>query len=266
MKHTLIRKNHRRKYQIKTKRSKKLRSNKGRRMVGGYGAEFTQYILLQVNALIANRNFKDMSQDDDTIYHIVRNIASGGSFTNKMNGDGNGVFRPGVNLEKLLQSASIFYNWTKGLNENKFNRHFTPVDQAAILGEQVTLYRHVRISPANAVRNMIQPIPMSCTWDIDFAIGWMQSHGCCICEMTIPSTDVFLPLSMPPPAPAGVSPIPLNQSQYEVTVAPCILTYTNTRMHTDGITTIYTYDAKTCADLAEVTRNFNQVRQYGCFF
>jgi len=261
MKHTLRRKHPRRKYQIKTKKSKKLRFNKGRRMVGGYGAEFTQYILSLVNA-INKSEFRDMSQEEDTIYHIVRNITSG-TFTNKMNENGNGFFKPGENLDKLLQSALIFYNWTKGLNESKF-RKFTPVDQAAIRIEQVTLYRHVKISPLNAVRNMMQPIPMSCTWDIDFAIGWMQSHPCCMCEITIPSTDVFLPLSMPPPAPADMSPVPLNQSQYEITVAPCILTYTNTRLH-NGIT-IYMYNAKTCANLAEVTANFNMVENHGCFF
>lgn len=261
MKHTLGRKHPRRKYQIKTRKSKKLRTNRGRRMVGGYGAEFTQYILSLVNA-INKSEFRDMSKEEDTIYHIVRNIASG-IFTNKMNGNGNGFFKPGENLDKLLTSSLIFYNWTKGLNESKFKK-FTPVDQAAIRIEQVTLYRHVKISPLNAVRNMMQPIPMSCTWDIDFAIGWMQSHPCCMCEITIPSTDVFLPLSMPPPAPADMSPVPLNQSQYEVTVAPCILTYTNTRLH-NGIT-IYMYTAKTCANLDEVTANFNRVVNHGCFF
>lgn len=261
MKHTLGRKHPRRKYQIKTKKSKKLRSNRGRRMVGGYGAEFTQYISSQIDSL-KKPEFRDMYQEEDTIYHIVRNIVSGGSFTNKMNEIG--FFKPGENLGKLLQSALIFYNWTKGLNESKFRR-FTPVDQAAIRGEQVTLYRHVNISPLNAVRNVIQPIPISCTWNIDFAIReWMLANPCCIYEMNIPSTDVFLPLSLPPPEPASRSPVPLNQPQYEVTVAPCILTYTSTRVY-NGIN-VYVYNAKTCANIAEVRANFDRVVNHGCFF
>ena len=260
MKHTFRRK-HRHKYQIKTKKSKNLRSNKGRRMVGGYGAEFTQYISLQIDSL-KKPEFRDMSQEEDTIYHIVRNIVSGGSFTNKMNKIG--FFMPGENLDKLLRNARIFYNWTKTLNESKF-RKFNPVDQVAIRGEQVTLYRHVNISPLNAVRNVIQPIPMSCTWNIDFAIReWMQANPCCIYEMNIPSTDVFLPLSLPPPAPAGMSPVPLNQPQYEVTVAPCILTYVSTHVY-NGIN-VYVYNAKTCANLDEVNANFDRVVNHGCFF
>jgi hypothetical protein len=261
MKHTFMRKHPRRKCQ--TKKYKKFRSNKGRRMVGGYSPVFTRYISLQIEALTI-REFKIVSDEEkNPIFHIVRNIASGGSFTNKINGDG--FFTPGINLANLLHNARVFYNWTKGLNASKLKK-FSPDDQDEIRREQVTLYRHVRISPANAIRNMIQPIPISCTWDINFAIGWMQSNGCCICELMIPSTDVFLPLSMPPPEPAGErSPIPLNQPQYEVTVAPCILTYINTRMHPNG-TTIYTYNARTCANLAEVDTNFNTVERNGCFF
>ena len=259
----LRRKSQRRKYQIrkiKTKKSKRLRSNKGRIMVGGYGAEFTRYILSLVTA-IDKQPYRDIYRDEDSIFHIVRNITAG-TFTNKMNPDGSGFFKPGEDLVKLFNRTLIFYNWTKSLTEHKFGT-FDPNDRAAISAEQVTLYRHVNISAANAVRNVVQPIPMSCTWDLGFAIRWMQSLPCCICEMTIPSTAVFLPLSLPPPAFAEISRIPLNQPQYEVTVAPCILTYMNTRVH-NGVT-IYRYNARTCENIDEVRANFRRVETHGCF-
>lgn len=230
-------------------------------MVGGYGPAITKYIQSIIEA-IDKFEFRNMEMGEDTIYHIVRNIVSGGSFTNKMDPTGNGRFDPSVDLDKLLGTTRSFFHWTKGVNASKFKK-LSPDEQAEIRKEPMIVYRHVRLSAANAVKNMIQPIPMSCTWDINFAIGWMQSHACCVYEITFPSTDVFLPLSLPPPHPQGISKVPLNQPQYEVTVAPCILTYMGTRMH-NGVT-IYMYNGKTCADLEEVNRNFARVVASGCF-
>lgn len=244
---------------------KNMRFKKGRKMVGGYGAAFIKYIALQIEEL-SKPKFRKMYEEDDgkcNIYNLIRTIASGGAFTNKMDEIGNGRFKPDEDLGNLLEKTKCFYNWTKGLNLSKFNKKLSHDEQEEMKRERVTLYRHVRTNATNATRNIVQPIPMSCTWSIDFAIEWMGSNDCCVYEITMPSTDVFLPLSLPPPHPATPSMVPLNQPQYEVTVAPCVLHYFGTRTH-NGIA-IQMYNGKTCENVDEVIRNFARVQTDGAF-
>ena len=244
---------------------KNMRLKKGRKMVGGYGAAFIQYITSQIDEL-SKPKFRIVYEEDDgkcNIYNLIRTIVSGGAFTNKMDETGNGSFKPHLDLDKLLETTKCFYAWTKSFNSSRFNK-LTPPEQEEMKRERVTLFRHVRTNATNATRNIVQPIPMSCTWSIDFAIGWMGSNDCCVYEITMPSTDVFLPLSLPPPHPATPSRIPLNQPQYEVTVAPCVLHYVGTRMHNG--TAIQMYNGKTCENVDEVIRNFARVQTHGAFF
>ena len=265
---TLKRNGQRRKYQIRinkthrrfntNKKYKKIK--KGRIMIGGVGDAFLRYIQSQVSVIPTRKDIK--FENHTELSTMINGIVPGTSFSSKINETGQ--FNNGEDLGRLLRNTLIFYNWTKSLNKNKFEK-MNKTDQESIRAETVRLYRHVRIHPTNLEKTITQPIPMSCTWNLDFAIEWMKGYGhsCCIFEIYIPATDVFLPLSMPPPAPADFTPGPLNQSQYEVTVAPCTLTYVGTRDY-DGIT-IHMYNAKTYANLADVEDNFRLVEENGCF-
>lgn len=250
---------------VRRTRAKPQMGKKGRKMVGGYSDAFIRYIQLHITEL-SKPKFRLIHEETDgtcNIFNIIRTIVSGGAFTNKMNETGNGFFNPELNLKRLLETTKCFYNWTKGFNSSRFKKLGTK-DQEDLTAEKVDLYRHVRTNIDNATRNVIQPIPISCTWSIDYAITWMASNDCCVYEISMPSTNVFLPLSVPPPHPDTHSAVPLNQPQYEVTVAPCVLTYVGTRMYNG--TTIRRYKGKTCADEDEVTANFNHVQNHGAFY
>jgi hypothetical protein len=58
-----------------------------------------------------------------------------------------------------------------------------------------------------------------------------------------------------------LSMVPLNQPQYEVTVAHCVLHYV---VHNG--TAIRMYNGKTCENVDEVIRNFARVQTHGAFF
>ena len=227
-------------------------------MVGGFSDALIKYICSHFQPIAKIR----ANMHDDTIGALIRGIVSGSSFTNKI--DKNGRFNESANLHRLLDDARSFYSWTKSVNKHILAK-LSEKERSEILANEIVLYRHVGVDADKPAPIIHQPIPMSCTWSIDFAIEW--SHGkCCVYEIHISATDVFLPLSMPPdsrvPAECDVAKA-TNQSQYEVTVAPCRLTLFGVRKH--GQIEVYQYTARTCSDDADVIANFTHVEQHGCF-
>lgn len=228
-------------------------------MVGGFSSAFIKYICSQFQP-IANQ--RSNMAETNTIGAVIRGIVSGGSFTNKI--DKNGRFNESIDKAALLTATRSFYAWTKSLNKARLAK-LSEKEQGEILAEEIILYRHVGVDDDKPAPIIHQPIPMSCTWNIDFAIGW--SHGkCCVYEIHMPANDVFLPLSIPPdshvPADCDVAKA-TNQAQHEVTVAPCHLTLFGVRKH--GHIDVYQYNARTCSNDADVIANFTHVDQHGCF-
>ena len=270
---TLRRKSQRRKYQIrkiKTKKSKRVRSNKSRIMVGGFSAAFISYIHFEI------AHIRKMANQKDNAYGFMVRAIPSGVFTNKM--DGNGRFDKDVNLDLLLKTTRMFCEYTKMLNAKALSSLDADSRDVLIAQPPIVLYRHVNI-PVDKIhavgQRIIQPIPMSCTWSIEFAISWMHElhNSCCLYEITIPATAAFLPLSTHhDPAELPVSPeVPLNQRQYELAVAPCVLTITGRRPHNywhENVqydTTMFQLTAQTCATDDEVVANFNHVYEHGSF-
>jgi hypothetical protein len=271
MKHTLRRKHPRRKYQIKTKKSKKLRFNKGRRMVGGFSAAFISYIHFEI------AHIRKMANHKENAYGFMVRAIPSGAFTNKMDETGNGKFDKDINLDLLLKQTRMFYEYTNMLNA-KALLSLNPASRDELMAQPpIVLYRHVNV-PVDQIhvgQRIIQPIPMSCTWSIEFAISWMHQlhNSCCLYEITIPATAAFLPLSTHhDPAEMPVSPaVPLNQRQLELSVAPCVFTITGMRPHNywhENVqydTTMFQLTAQICATDAEVIANFNHVCEHGSF-
>lgn len=270
---TLRQKIQRRKYQIrkiKTKKSKNLKYKKGRMMVGGFSAAFISYIHFEI------AHIRKMANQKDNAYgFMVRAIPSGGSFTNKM--DRNGKFDKDVDLDMLLKTTRMFCEYTKMLNAKALGSLDQASRDALIAQPPIVLYRHVNV-PVDKIavgQRIIQPIPMSCTWNIEFAISWMHvlHNLCCLYEITIPATAAFLPLSTHhDPAELPASPeVPLNQRQHEVAIAPCIFTVTGMRPHNywyESVqynTTMFQLTAQTYTTDAEVVANFNHVYEHGIF-
>lgn len=246
----------RRKSQSRSRKSNK----KCKSLIGGFRDAFIKYICSHFQPIAKIR----ANMHDDTIGALIRGIVSGSSFTNKI--DKNGMFNESANLHKLLDDARSFYSWTKSVNKHILAKRCSESERREIMADEIVLYRHIGVDDDKRATPIIhQPIPMSCTWSIDFATEW--SHGkCCVYEIHIPATDVFLPLSMPPDSrvPADCADHqPANQSQYEVTVAPCRLTLFGVRKH--GPINVYQYNARTCSDDADVIANFTHVEQHGCF-
>lgn len=253
----------RRKYQHTNRKTTQPKNNKFQRrrrvMIGGFDDAFISYIHAEISHI---RKMATKANSGDSYGLMLRAIPSGGSFTNKM--DGNGRFNQDVDLNLLLHNTRLFWKYTDMINKKTATEFPNVSSQPPIV-----IYRHVNI-PVDLVhtihigKRIIQPIPMSCTWSIDFAIGWMNElhNSCCLYEITIPATAAFLPLSTHPTMPMPPSnDVPLNQLQFEVTVAPCILTCTGMRRHND--IHVFQFTAETCKSDDEVIRNFNHVIDNG---
>jgi hypothetical protein len=63
---------------------------------------------------------------------------------------------------------------------------------------------------------LVEPVPFSTTWNMDFALGWTVDV-CCVFEINV-TFNTILPLSLP-----IVSEFSLNQEQEEVVLPPCRL-------------------------------------------
>lgn len=243
-------------------KKQKNKSKTGRKnMTGGYSSAFIAYINQMLT--YCSREGGRLPEFGTPIGNILNNIRTG-LFTNKLDNNGRFTFSEKEPLMKLRDDTVRFWKWTKELNE---------LSQKPPVAENFKLYRTCNMSTANAVRNAIQPIPISCTWDINFARSWLGQSPCCILEINLSTDCVFLPTA--PPV-GQVHPNDnvqkdinsnyriFNPDQREVIVGPCTLMYSAITV-INGMT-VYQYNAVPVNDTKEITANFNIVNNNGCFF
>ena len=121
------------------------------------------YIGLQIVEL--SSLIRTMPDPRNTHATVIRSIRSGGSgsFTNKINQ--HGEFTEGVNIENLYENTLIFWDVA-----NNIASKLSPEDNWELLQNHLIVYRYVERKHHEG--NIIQPIPMSCSWSIDFVKGW----------------------------------------------------------------------------------------------
>ena len=156
------------------------------------------------------------SKEDDYVAKIIKSIPSGGdsSFTNKV-GKGGKIkdfnFPHNTPLHLFARTLALS-KFTQAITQNKINPDFHC---------PIKVYRAMNLP--NSKRVIVQPVPFSTTWNLKFAMSWMEKSGCCIYEITV-AFDTFLPLSVPSGSTSKFKRFALNQSQEEVILPPCKLT------------------------------------------
>ena len=155
------------------------------------------------------------SKEDSYIAKIIRAIPSGGdsSFTNKVGHDG-------LVLDYNFQNNTPAHLFARTMAICKYMQELSliNVDNDMIL--PIKVYRSVNL-PVDYKDDIVQPVPFSTSWNMDFAVNWTVG-SCCVYEITVPF-DTFLPLSVPSTASEKLRQLGLNQSQEEVILPPCIL-------------------------------------------
>jgi hypothetical protein len=202
---------------------------------------------------------------------VIRSIRSGGagSFTNKINKLGE--FSAGVDTQSLYYNTLAFWDVA-----NNIANKLSPEYNWELMQHQIIVYRYVERDHHNG--NIIQPIPMSCSWSIDFANEWRAGRGCCIYEIVLNQNSLFLSLSYPNSMFHTLRTLDenrdrlelfgelhylLNQDQLEITLPPCILYFEQYRVE-DGVY-IYTYTAK-IIDREKILYAFKYFIQHGMIY
>lgn len=179
----------------------------------------------------------------DSIVDMYRSIRAGGSgsFTNKIDKDGM-IRLSDSKLLELINRVYSFYSLTSMINDEikdilniDYNNYNNPCNY-------IKIYRAVDFidEPPNKI---IQPIPASCSWDINFPLfkwgGTDQNLRKKILEIIIRKDLDFLPTSYPGDLTDIKQKININnQEQLEVLLPPCILNKIGERKE---LVTIYTY-------------------------
>jgi len=205
---------------------------------------------------------------DNPDFRLIRIIRSGGSgsFTNKISRNGRFIPMSDQQMLELLENTIRFHNIVTRIAED----YYRP-EMALIFQRRFTVYRTVRI-PSDTLRNIniVQPIPMSCTWSYDFALEWLKESRCCIYVISVPYYADFLTQADPQ---LGLEITEwynefgkyrlLNQPQYEITLGACILAFQHTET-INGVVHIY-YNLQTVQSIDEINNNFNYVIREGIY-
>lgn len=198
---------------------------------------------------------------------VFRSIRTGGtgSFTNKINMAG--FFNNDVDIDQLKENSHLIFNLALYL-VNKV-AHISPETNCGTLEKYVKIYRFVDTS--NTLYNtIIQPIPCSCTWSHDIADGWRGTRTCCMYEIIIPQSSLFISSSCPFLSPydenmyyEGNYYLLHNQDQMEVILPPCVLKKLSTRFE-KGIV-IITYLANIIPE-NDISYMIDIVHKYGTLY
>ena len=240
---SIKKKNIPKKKSIKNKKNQKTRNNKksnkksNNKKKGGssyslnnidFSQEFNNMILRQEEFLSKYIMEPPGRSDQGTLFKSIR---SGGAFTNKL--DTNGKFINNIDLEELFINTKIYYNLAK-LTRDYVMSFMSPETNVEFINKKIKVYRFIQVSDYQ--KGYLQPIPISCTWNIDFSKEWAGERNCCILEIYIDLYSLFISTSLPF---FGIDPkatfydytnsnnpkrlFILNQSQYEVILPPCVI-------------------------------------------
>jgi len=97
------------------------------------------------------------------ISKIIKFQITAGSFTNKI--DESGHFIDGIDQVALFNNTLAFFDVA-----NYIANKLSPENNYKLLNNYLVVYRFVEREHSNY--NIIQPIPMSCSWSIDFVKEW----------------------------------------------------------------------------------------------
>lgn len=222
--------------------------------------DLQEYLLYQ---LVRSTEIRKVFEDPDG--NMLRTISSGGAFTNKINR--NGFFEPidEREAEKLIDYTLRFYRVVNSIA----NDYFTP-EKSLISTRTFRIFRTVNMNHV-PMGDILQPIPMSCTWSYEFARGWLHGN-CCIYVIDVPYGNDYLTLSNPMDSPyAQDGPhesqfgtfYTLNQGQSEITLGPCYLIFNGNDV-IDGINHIY-FTVERFQGEMDVYRAIDYVIEHGIF-
>lgn len=157
--------------------------------------EFITYVkkqLIEILRLLSNHRLGDILNPE---VQVLISIRSGGAFTSKISP--NGRFRHEQERDELYRKSLLFIK----LSNDLFNNLITENIQLNLRNQYVKVYRKVELPdiPSVPLREFIQPIPMSCTWDINFSAFEWAPRNCCVYEIIMPCDTNFLTLSNPDP-------------------------------------------------------------------
>ena len=184
--------------------------------------DFVKYVLLQLKNI--NKVIAGKAPNDDKHVDMYRSIRAGGdgSFTNKISPDGL-IRLSDWKLGILIENINYFYDLATHVNRGIKPALTFPDDNPVNF---IRVYRSVDFQDGNVPENINQPIPFSCTWDINFPIyQWGGLDGSKqVLEIIIKKNTEFLSTSYP----GDMSQIPKkfllnNQEQLEVVLPPCKL-------------------------------------------
>lgn len=176
--------------------------------------------------------------EENIIITMYKTISSGGAFTNKISK--NGKFYDSINISELRINTNSFMDLAKKLLLNYEKKDDLKNDT------YVKVYRMIKLTEINE-EDIIQPIPFSCSWDIEFPIyKWGGIDDCCIFELIMRMDTLFLVTSNPDPNflcikdneellkaywKTDENVLINNQEQLEVILPPCILQYIDKRIN-----------------------------------
>lgn len=165
---------------------------------------------------------KAMSEDQDNYTSkIISAIPEGGehSFTNKVR-DGKVIPDSRENLFILFAMTYNLIKFSEQISQN-------PKLPDKNFYQPIVVYRAINLEDAH-IGHKIQPVPVSASWDRDFAINWV-SNLCCVYEITV-DFPTFLPFSTPKDD-SIFKRMAINQVQKEVILPPCRLVKTGEYIH-----------------------------------
>jgi hypothetical protein len=147
----------------------------------GYFLEYVKKQLVNINADIKKyNNFKEMYE----------NIVTS-TFTNK--------YKEGYDFKKypedVKKNVELFNRYSKKyITEYK---NLIGIKKYKIFSKSyVKIFRMIRVK--NPERDLIHPIPFSCSWSINFPIyEWGGMSECCVMEIIMPMDHLFLSTSVP---------------------------------------------------------------------
>lgn len=179
----------------------------------------TPYILAKIDAIRA--------VIDTQLFEFLRDTWSG-KFTSKKTADSK-LMRTGSD-HPICSAAYSFYQFTEK----------RPTQNISI-----TAYRAVKLKEFDPTKPYAEPLPSSTTTSLSFAKSWCA--GCdvgeraIIFEMQLSSDQPICCSSYPEGTPPELMiPPALNQTQFEIVIAPCVLTNFQLKEQTS------TYDLYTC--------------------
>jgi hypothetical protein len=204
---------------------------------------FIRYVFNQLKNI--NQYIRGKPPGFDNMVDMYRKIRAGGSgsFTNKIDSDGF-IRLSDRQLEELYANVILFYQFANIINK--------PIKGLLESDYHIRVYRSIKFQAGEPPKSINQPIPFSCSWDIDFPVlEWGGRSGSKkVFEIIINNKTDFLPTSYP----GDIRSLPdnfliNNQQQLEVVLPPGELKFIDKRIQkfvgkVDGkmfLVSIYTY-------------------------